>query len=478
MKNWKGNMRKIIKSIILTSLLLAVLTVPALAAGTARLSPSSTSLNRGSTFTVTIRLSGAGSFQSGSLMVSCGSGLTLTGISSKVSQVSVSPKLDTGKAVLYSMEPTSVSGEFLALSFQVKGDAAFTDQSIGITLNLDEREVIHATASVRVNCKHSYGGWSKVNSSSHKRTCSICGKSETADHTYDNACDTKCNGCGHTRTITHQYEETWSSDDAVHFHKCAVCGVRKDETAHTPGAEATVAAPQTCTECQHILVPSLEHDHILLSGLQSDATGHWRVCTLCPNRIELAEHRYSAECDEDCDDCGYKRETVHTQGTELEADDEHHWYPCTVCGKHMEEQEHSGDMTEPEPICEICGNAMRHTHDYSKDWAADLEEHWHQCVCGDQEGKEAHTWSEGEIRKYPGLLNNGTVVFSCQVCEAENEAAVPALYRSALSLLILCSVLGAAFLGMLITLIVIIVKVNKKPKGKFAAGRQITAEEE
>ncbi len=464
-------MKKII-TILLCLLLVCIAAIPASAAAPSlSLSASATTVNRDGTVTVTVNASGGAAAKAGGIELSYDTSAFQLVSGQWSLNGAIIANFNTGdKTGAFTLDSAKVlSGKIFTFTLKVKSGASFSSKGITVKLTVKDQGSSSGTVNVTVACKHSFGSWSKVNSSSHSHSCTICGKSETASHYYDNDCDTKCNGCGHTRSITHQYEEAWSGDEEGHFHKCAVCGDRKDEAPHIPGAEATVAAPQTCTECQYIITPSLEHDHILQDELQSDATGHWKVCTLCPNRIEFAEHRFSAECDEDCEDCGFQRETVHTQGTELEADSEHHWYPCTVCGKHMQEQEHIGDLKDSDPICEVCFHAMEHIHNYSNVYYGSLIAHWHQCTCGEKEGSQAHIWTEEQILHYPTILKDGTAVFTCEVCKAENEVRLPALYRSALSLLILCGICAVAFVGMFIALIVIIVKVNKKPKGKFAA---------
>lgn len=149
------------------------------------------------------------------------------------------------------------------------------------------------TETVAKSTSHKYGSWTKVTDTTHKRTCSVCSKEETANHswnsgtvtkaatciesgvktytctgckatktetiakltthTYDHACDTNCNVCGQTRTTTHSYKSNWSNDKANHWHECSVCKDKKDLASHTPGAAATATTDQTCTICGKVL---------------------------------------------------------------------------------------------------------------------------------------------------------------------------------------------------------------------------------
>ena len=103
----------------------------------------------------------------------------------------------------------------------------------------------------------------------HWKVCARSGCTEQlpyGEHVYDNACDTTCNACGHVRSITHNYSNSWSSDSTGHWYACTVCGDKKDFAAHTPGAAATEATPQTCTICGYVLeaqtvVPLTTHNY-------------------------------------------------------------------------------------------------------------------------------------------------------------------------------------------------------------------------
>lgn len=81
------------------------------------------------------------------------------------------------------------------------------------------------------------------NATWHYNTCNADG------HVYDNACDTTCNICGAIRTITHSYETVWSSNVAEHWHKCSVCGAKKDIENHSNNGlcVCTICA----AECEH-----------------------------------------------------------------------------------------------------------------------------------------------------------------------------------------------------------------------------------
>ena len=87
--------------------------------------------------------------------------------------------------------------------------------------------------------------------------CDVCGKQLTV-HTGGTATCTEkatCSICGqeYGELAAHTYKTEWSTDETNHWHECSVCGDRKDEAAHIPGAEATETTPQTCTVCDYVI---------------------------------------------------------------------------------------------------------------------------------------------------------------------------------------------------------------------------------
>jgi len=90
----------------------------------------------------------------------------------------------------------------------------------------------------------------------HWHGCDGCEeKGEYQTHDFENACDPDCAVCGYTRVTQHSYKTEWSANTETHWHECTGCGDKKDESAHTPGPEATETEPQICTGCGYELAP-------------------------------------------------------------------------------------------------------------------------------------------------------------------------------------------------------------------------------
>lgn len=62
---------------------------------------------------------------------------------------------------------------------------------------------------------HKYGSWTKVNDATHKHTCSICQKEETANHSWNSGSVTKKATC---------------KEEGVKTYNCTACNTTKTET--------------------------------------------------------------------------------------------------------------------------------------------------------------------------------------------------------------------------------------------------------
>ncbi len=140
------------------------------------------------------------------------------------------------------------------------------------------------------SCSHSWSSWSKVSDSQHKRTCSVCGATETADH---NATTIP----GKSATCT----ETGLTDGS----KCSVCGttlkaqttipVIPHKETIIPGKAATCTKSGLtdgikCSVCnkvlkEHTVIPAKGHSETPLAGKAPTCTQTGLtdgvVCSVC-----------------------------------------------------------------------------------------------------------------------------------------------------------------------------------------------------
>ena len=271
---------------------------------------------------------------------------------------------------------------------KTEGEKTFTCTACGHT----------KTETVAKSNSHTYGAWKKTDDATHKHSCTICGTEEaaghtwnkgtvskqptckaegektytctacgatktevvakSATHTYDHNCDTDCNRCGQTRKITHQYDSAWRNNQNHHWYQCSICGNKKDSASHTPGAEATEQAAQTCTVCGYVIAPARNHEHSYSDTWTTDETNHWFACAGCEDPDGLAMHDFENACDTDCGICGYVREISHVYGESWHNDGENHWHTCIVCDEEADHEAHTPGAeatADTAQTCLICG---------------------------------------------------------------------------------------------------------------------------
>ena len=455
-------MKKIVLWFVL-ALLIAALTIQASAAPSASLSASKTSVNAGDTVTVKASVSSM-DCKSGGVEVSFDSKVfELTGGKWLLSGAFITDfSTGTKDGVFAFTSSTAVSGNIFEITLKVKDGAAFGKSNVTVKLNLDG-DTVSQSVGITVVCKHSYdnGCDTSCNKCGEKRTishdwnsgkvdkkvtctqdgaktytCDTCGEKKTETqkaygHDYDNACDTSCNNCGEKRETTHKYSEKWSSDRTQHWHKCTVCGDKKDAAEHTPGPEATETEPQTCTVCGYVIKPSLSHVHSLAEEWTTDETGHWHTCKECDMIPDFEEHAFDNECDKVCETCGFTRETEHVYQTQWTADADGHWHQCEFCGDRLETEPHipGPEATEFEAqICTVCGFELTpalHQHEYT--WNSDAENHWQECACEDVIEKAEHIWDEGRVTAEPTYTDDGVMEYNCSVCGGVKTEEIPVL---------------------------------------------------
>ena len=305
--------------------------------------------------------------------------------------------------------------------------------------------------------------------------CDVCGK-KMSDHTGGTAtCKDKatCTICGqkYGDLAAHNYKTEWSKDKNKHWHECSVCGDKKDEAAHTPGAPATETTPQTCTICGYVIKAALGHTHnfnqknTIKTYLKSAAT-----CTA------KAVYYYSCSCGEKGTATFESGDlAAHNYKTEWSKDSTKHWHECSVCGNKKDEAAHTpgAAATETTPqTCTTCGyvikEAIGHVHSYTEKntdakylksaatctakavyyyscscgekgtatfesgetlahtwetkWANNDSKHWHECTVCKTKGDEADHAFEWKIDKEATVTEAGAKHEECKVCGYKKTA--------------------------------------------------------
>lgn len=110
---------------------------------------------------------------------------------------------------------------------------------------------------------HEYMTEWKSDAVGHWHGCKFCDEKQGfAAHAFENGCDSLCDVCQAERTAPHTPAAAWESDASGHWNVCGDCGEKVRFAAHTPGAAATTATPQLCTDCGFEMAPVLPHDHV------------------------------------------------------------------------------------------------------------------------------------------------------------------------------------------------------------------------
>ena len=269
--------------------------------------------------------------------------------------------------------------------------------------------------------------------------CDVCGW-KMSDHTGGTAtCKDKatCTICGqkYGSLAGHNYKTEWSTDETNHWHECSVCGDKKDEAAHIPGAAATETTPQTCTICGYVIKAALGHTHNFNQKNTSET--YLKSAATCTKK---AVYYYSCTCGEKGTETFESGElAAHAYKTTWSNDNASHWHSCYVCGDKKDEEVHIDKNKDHN--CDVCGKKMTdHTggtatckdratcsicgekygslagHVYKTIWSYDETNHWHECsVCGNKKDEEAHI---------PGEEATETTHQTCTVCGYVIKAAI------------------------------------------------------
>ena len=139
------------------------------------------------------------------------------------------------------------------------------------------------------------------------------------EHTYDNACDTKCNECEEEREITHSFKDATCTEPKT----CTVCSLTEGEpNGHTPSADdGDCTTPVSCSICQATVVEArAEHE-----ALEDD--GNCMTAIYCKH----------------CEQIAIEATQEHKSSEEYIANESHHWYNCvtTGCKAELVKSEHT-----------------------------------------------------------------------------------------------------------------------------------------
>ena len=210
-------MKRIVSFLVCIILMMSVC-ITANAAGSSTINGNA-SATVGSNIEFTVNVSGCGDATSIAVAVSYDGGFELvSGAWLKSGSIT---KFDTAtnKGALGGLSSPVVNGNLFKLVLKAKtASASNQNVSVNVIAKNGSSEIMNVSPSksVKIDCAtHTYGAYSKVNDSQHKHTCTVCGHTETANHTWDSGTVTKQANC---------------KEDGNKKYTCTACKAEKNET--------------------------------------------------------------------------------------------------------------------------------------------------------------------------------------------------------------------------------------------------------
>lgn len=412
---------KKIMSVLAALCLFVSFAVPVSAAGFAvNLSSSKTSVSVGDTVTLTVSLSGAGKGTSGYIEVAAGEGFEILSgkfLTANTQRAQFDVSTSDG-IVLYNGE-SDPNGPFCEIVLKAKKSSKVA-QNVSVTVDIrngsDLLGSIKANKDIKIVCSsHTYTAYTKVNDSTHKRTCTACGHEEISSHTWN------------AGTVTKQ--PTCKESGSKHF-ECTACKAVKDETLpetnnHNWGSYETKTNP-TCT------AQGLQTKKCKVCGIEEDqpipAKGHsmgaWNK-TKDPTCTQAGEEKRS--CKEK--GCGhtetrainplghrFTNPTVTKQPTCTESGEESG--KCTICGQ-----------TTTQSIKPL-GHKFSNWSDLKAPTCTDGGIQERKCtVCGAAETRNTsalgHDFENPTVIKEPTISETGLKEGKCKRCGETASEVIP-----------------------------------------------------
>ena len=349
--------RKITALVISFFLIIGFCALPANAAGSGKFSVTSASGKQGETVTIDVNIENNPGLITMKFTVSWGEGLELIAVSdsgllngwTQPSPTISSPYTLRWADSLATKNNTS-NGKIAKLTFRINNNTTAGQKSVNITFsesrdaNGGKNSFSGATARIAVACaNHTFGSYTKVNDSTHKRVCSACGYEETAGHTWNGGTVTKranckengtrhftCTACGAAKDeiIAKTNSHNWSgykitqnpgcTTPGMQTRTCSICGKAETQqinaTGHSMSAWSRSKAPtctaageekRRCSKCGHTetkaitaLGPSYSHPTVTKEPTCTETGVESGKCTRCgqttSNTIKAKGHKFGA----------------------------------------------------------------------------------------------------------------------------------------------------------------------------------------
>lgn len=318
--------------------------IPASAAGVSVSLSGNAAVTAGGSVTYTVNLSGAQKCTGGSVAITVGEKLEVTSGEFLKSGATLD-NFDTAKkkGAIAFKDNVDLNGSFFRFTVKAK-EAAKEEQTVSVTVTLADGTSGSGSKAVKITCaSHTYGNYTNVNASTHKRVCSACGFEETKNHTWNGGTVTKqasckesgtkhftCTACGAAKdeTIAKTNSHSWGgykvtknptcTTPGTQTRTCSVCGKTETQqinaTGHSMGAWAQSKAPtctaageekRSCSKCSHsetralkALGHSFSHPTVTKEPTCTETGTETGKCSRCgqeaSNSIKATGHKFGA----------------------------------------------------------------------------------------------------------------------------------------------------------------------------------------
>ncbi len=239
-----------------------------------------------------------------------------------------------------------------------------------------------------------------------------------AGHTFDNNCDTTCNGgCGYLRTVTHDYT-LLQFDEYEHWYVCQQCFAEKpgSRVQHS-GGHATCQQVATCSICFTVYGQIGDHVYDYTQWVSMDDTYHGRKCTLCEAYSDYTQHTPNGKlsCTEDnlCTACGHMVEKSHGHSYVLAIETEEYLCQrakdCMSCDTYYLACEYCRVSSKGDTNATF-GTERFGDHQMDTAWTCEEDMHYHKCLTPGCDYRE----DEGQCHGGQRDCQNKAI---CEICQ-------------------------------------------------------------
>lgn len=206
----------------------------------------------------------------------------------------------------------------------------------------------------------------------------------------------------------------------AHEHIFSNWTTTKPPSCTEKGERTSTCSVQGCKETKTEEIDLIAHTYG--NWTYVDDNSHQRICTVCTSAPETGAHKWVAQKNDskhwtECSVCGARKDEADHNYTERKYDTTSHWNEC-ACGAKSSLEAHT-DTTPVDNVCDVCGQPVHLSHNFSPDWTSNATQHWHACTysgCTATQGNANHTDTKNNTSGAAGADGR------CDVCNYQMAA--------------------------------------------------------